>query len=298
MRWRRPWSGLAVLLVLVPAAASASDGAIVGRVIDASVSGPAAGIHAATVKLTIPGAYGGVTTATTDGLGAFAITLPPGDESDVFTSVSAVGFYPFGQWTSGAALRATSPLIYALQPAPPRLFTMVAGVVYDASIGPSAPIEGAEVRYLYRSYMDAFPEVSGTLHTGADGAYVIEQPLGPGDYIQVDVVAPGFADLRMYFDATNVVDGQPSNLGLAPLGGVVRIEPTEIHLNCSATFPVTVTNVAADETLVILGIALHYHYGEGVLRQGLHRRLQPGAVPRPSRPGRAPDLSDDLLRWR
>ena len=54
MRWRWLWSGVAVLLVLAPAAAPASDGAIVGRVIDASVSGPAAGIHAATVKLKFP----------------------------------------------------------------------------------------------------------------------------------------------------------------------------------------------------------------------------------------------------
>jgi hypothetical protein len=263
MRWRWLWSGVAVLLVLAPAAAPASDGAIVGRVIDASVSGPAAGIHAATVKLSIPGADGGVTSATTDELGAFAITMPPGDESDVFTSVSAVGFYPFGQWTSGAALRAASPLIYALQPAPPRAFTMVAGVVYDASIGPSAPIEGAEVRYLYRSYMDAFPEVSATLHTGADGAYVIEQQLGP-------VTTSKSTSSRRASPISERISTRPTSsmdnraTSPAPLGGVVRIEPTDIHLNCSATFPVTVTNVAADETLVILDITLHYHYGEGV----------------------------------
>ena len=115
---------------------------------------------------------------------------------------------------------------------------------------------------------------------GADAApwaYAIEQPLGPGYVIQVEVVAPGFADLRANFDLTNVVDGQPSNLGLAPLGGEVRIDPTEVHLNCSATFPVTITNVAADETLVILGITLHYHYGEGAYRFRRQQALEESA---------------------
>jgi len=246
-----------------PGAAGADTAVIVGRVFDASV-GPDAGIHFALVELHIPGADGGVTSATTDVDGSFAITLPPGDDANVFVSVSAVGYYPFNHWSSGPALR-QSPLAIGLEPAPSRVDTAIAGLVYDASKGRGAAIAGAAIDYIYYSYNEAFPEVEGHLLTGPDGRYAFEQPLGENDYFGFNVSAPGFAPFVGYVGASEVVGGTPRDFGLAPLGGVVRIDPHEMHIDCSGTFTVTITNVGPDnETLVILGIGLYFHYGEGV----------------------------------
>ena len=266
--WRSlpPALDLAALLIIVAPVltVNAADGPIVGRVFDTSLSMDA-GIHFALVELHIPGASGGATSATTDVDGSFAITLPPGDETYVFVSVTAPGYYPFHQWSSGAELRQASPLAIGLQPAPQRIVTTVAGIVYDAGVGPTAPLAGAEVHYTYHSYQEAFPEVSDTLHTGIDGRYSFAQPLGAGDWIEFAVVATGFADFRTTLGSSNLIDGPPRDFGLAHLGGMVRIEPAELHIDCPATFPVTITNVGtADETLVILSIDLSFHYGEGV----------------------------------
>ena len=261
-----PTLGLAALLVIAAPVLTvhAADAPVVGRVFDTSL-GVVAGIHFALVELHIPGASGGATSATTDVDGSFAITLPPGDETYVFVSVSAPGYYPFNQWSSGVELRQASPLAIGLQPAPQRIGTTVAGIVYDAGLGPSAPLAGAEVHYTYHSYQEAFPEVSDTLRTRIDGRYSFEQPLGAGDWIEFTVGAAGFADFRIILGASDLIDGPPRDFGLAPLGGMIRIDPAELHIDCPATFPVTITNVGtADETLVILGIDLHFHYGGGV----------------------------------
>ena len=242
---------------------SAADGPIVGRVFDSSL-GVDAGIHFALVELHIPGASGGATSATTDADGSFAITLPPGDGTNVFVSVSAQGYYPFNQWSSGVQLR-QAPLAIGLQPAPQRIDTTVAGIVFDAGVGPTAPLAGAEVHYTYHSYQEAFPEVSDTLRTGIDGRYSFEQPLGAGDWIEFTVVAADFADFWTILGSSDLIDGPPRNFGLAHLGGMIRIDPAELHIDCPATFPVTITNGgAADKTLVILAIDLRFHYGEGV----------------------------------
>ena len=260
-----PTLGLAALLVIAAPVLTvhAADGPIVGRVFDTSL-GMDPGIHFALIELHIPGASGGATSATTDIDGSFAITLPPGDQTYVFVSVSAQGYYPFHQWSSGVALR-QAPLAIGLQPAPQRIDTTVAGIVYDAGVGPSAPIAGVEVHYTYHSYQEAFPEVSDTLRTGIDGRYRFEQPLGAGDWIEFTVVAAGFADFQVVLGSSVLIDGPPRDFGLARLGGMIRIDPAELHIDCPATFPVTITNVGmAEETLVILAINLHFHYGEGV----------------------------------
>ena len=261
-----PMLGVAALLLIAAPflTVNAADGPIVGRVFDTSL-GVDAGIDFALVELHIPGASGGATSATTDADGSFAITLPPGDQTHVFVSVSAQGYYPFKQWSSGVELRQASPLAIGLQPAPQRIDTTIAGIVYDAGVGRTAPIADAEVHYTYHSYQEAFPEVSDTLRTAIDGRYSFEQPLGAGDWIEFTVVAAGFADFQIILGASELIDGPSRDFGLAPVGGMIRIDPAELHIDCPATFPVTFTNVSTvQETLVILGIDLHFHYGEGV----------------------------------
>ena len=261
-----PTLGLAALLAIVAPVltVNAAAGPIVGRVFDTSL-GVDTGIHFALVELHIPGASGGATSATADADGNFAITLPPGDETSVFVSVSAQGYYPFNHWSSGEDLRQASPLAIGLQPAPQRIGTTVTGIIYDAGVGPAAPIADAELHYTYHSYQEAFSEVSDTLRTGIDGRYGFAQPLGAGDWIEFTVGAPGFADFRITLGSSDLIDGPPRDFGLAHLGGMIRIDPAELHIDCPATFPVTITNVGtAEETLVILGIDLHFHYGEGV----------------------------------
>jgi hypothetical protein len=254
--------GVVATIAVAPAALSAA-GVVTGRVFDVSV-GTDAGIHLASVELHIPGASGGATSATTDVDGSFAISLPPGDDTLVFMSVTAQGYFPFNQWFSGVQLRA-SPLAIGLAPAPARVDTTVSGLVYNAAVGRDAPIAGALIQYTYHSYNDAFPGVSGALQTGADGRYRFEQPLGNGDFFELSVAAPGFAPFVGILSAGEVLGGVPRDFGLAPVGGVVRLEPDEVHLDCPQTFTVTITNVGApDETLVILGVALYFHYGEGV----------------------------------
>lgn len=248
---------------LAPRAVIGADSrTIVGRVFDAS-RGADFGIHFASVELRIPGADGGAASATTGPDGSFAITLPPGDEATVSVSVSARGFYPFHQWSSGAELRQTFTI--GLQPAPERSDTAITGLVYDASVGPSALIGGAEIQYVYQSFNDAFPEVAGEIHTGADGRYGFNQLLGPDDYVEITVAAPGFAPFEGAVAAYEVLGASPRDFGLAPIGGLVQIEPAELRLDCPGTFPVTITNIGpADETLVMLGLDLHFHYGGGV----------------------------------
>jgi len=261
-----PTLGLATLLVIAAPVLTvkAVGGPIVGRVFDTSL-GVDVGIHFALVELHIPGASGGVTSATTAADGSFAINLPPGDDAYVFVSVSAQGFYPFNQWSSGPELRQASPLAIGLEPAPQRVETTIAGVVYDAAVGPTAPIAGADVHYAYHSYREAFPDAAGTLHTAADGRYDFDQSLGAGDWIEFSIAAPGFATFTTILGASNLLGGAPRDFGLAPTGGLVRIEPAEVHIDCPGSFTVTITNVGAEgETLVILAIDLHFHYGEGV----------------------------------
>lgn len=257
------WAFALCAALLLASAARAADAPITGRVFD-TARGVETGIHFALVELHTPGAGGGVSTATTGVDGSFAITLPPRELDDVFVMVSAQGYYPYHQWWSAAELQAASPLLIGLDPAPQRVPVTIFGAVYNAAVGPSAPIDNAEISYTYHSYQDAFPEMSGTLRTGVDGRYEIEQLLGDGDYVEVNVAAAGFADSRQYFNLAGIVEGQPYDFALAPLGGAVRIDPASVHLTCSAVFPVTITNVSATETLVILDLSLSFHYGEGV----------------------------------
>jgi hypothetical protein len=106
---------------------------------------------------------------------------------------------------------------------------------------------------------------SSALRTGIDGRYSFAQPLGVGDWIEFIVVAAGFADFRLTLGTSDLIDRAPRDFGLARLGGMIRIDPAELHIDCPATFPVTITNVGTpEETLVILGIDLQFHYGEGV----------------------------------
>jgi len=77
--------------------------------------------------------------------------------------------------------------------------------------------------------------------------------------------APGFATFTIILGTSDLVGGAPRDFGLARIGGRIQIEPAEIHIDCRGSFTVTITNIGVEgETLVILDIDLHFHYGEGV----------------------------------
>jgi hypothetical protein len=233
-----------------------------GLVFDAS-RGVAAGISGAQVQYDN---HDERQTTMTDAQGGFALLLAlPEDNALLPVWVSANGFKPTLEVFEVADLRGGSTIEIGLQPAPPRVDTTIAGIVYNAADGTDAPIAGATIEYVYSSGEDAFPDIHGSLQSGADGRFAFELPLGPHDYVDMTVAAPGFANLHSTQYASQMSTGAPIDLGLAPVGGQVEISPANLSLECSSTFEVSIRNTGAlGDTLVILDVLLHLHYGEGV----------------------------------
>jgi len=93
-------------------------------------------------------------------------------------------------------------------------------------------------------------------------------PLGPTDYVELTVSAPGFATFSTYAAASQVLAGMAFDIALAPVGGELDIEPANLSLQCTSSFDVTIRNTsAAGESAVILFVAVAFHYGEGVYGQ-------------------------------
>jgi hypothetical protein len=184
----------------------------------------------------------------------------------VSIEVRVEGYHLYSRAMHGAVLRA-GPVDVALEPAAPRVAAEVGGLVYDASIGTSAPIAGAAVNYLYHARLNAYPDLPGTAVSAADGLYAFELPLGPEDWLEMIVSAPGFATFSTVYDAPGLVSG-PIDIPLAPLGGVLELAPAGRTSNCSDAFDVIIANrTEVGESLTILGIDFHFHYGGGVYGQ-------------------------------
>jgi hypothetical protein len=232
---------------------------IPGRVFDAS-HGTSAGIAGARVDVVQQGARESLTT---DPSGGFAFTLTVPDSSTVSVWAAAGGFVPRLQTIRAGDLRLAGVLDFALQPAPPRLDASIHGRVYDAAVGSDATIAGAVIHYQYLG-SGVFPDAEGTLVSDSNGLYGLLLPIGAGDVVIYTVDAPGFATLRSTIGALQLLAQQPINFGMAPLGGVVQVEPASGEVNCLGDFDVAITNVAPPgETLVVLGIDLHHGYSQG-----------------------------------
>jgi hypothetical protein len=144
--------------------------------------------------------------------------------------------------------------------------TAITGLVYDASIGRSAPIPGAHIDYAYHSPWSG--ERTGSLTTGADGTYRLEVQLAPDDTIDLSTTVAGFAGAAAYLGA-NWYTGEPTDFGLPPIGGLIRIDPATATVQCAGSIAVTITNVGPPgETLVVIGIALAHGYSQGEYGRG------------------------------
>lgn len=238
-----------------------------GRVFDSS-HGSNAGIAGARVDYDHiarvgPGAHGSLVT---DAAGAFSFTLALHDTDLVVIRADAVdqGFFPASTRSSGAELWfASAPIEIGLDPLE-RVDTAISGLVYDASIGPDAPLEGAEVGYEYGSAF--FPASSGSMRTGLDGRYRFVLALAPehgAESITLTVEKEGFTGGSAYLSSAPWTS-TAVNFPLIPVGGSVRVEPAHATVACSGTFDVTITNDApSEEMLVITGIDLHHGYSQG-----------------------------------
>jgi hypothetical protein len=232
-----------------------------GRVYDASL-GPQAGIGGVRVAFEIAGLAPGAETVTAPD-GTYAVSFVVLDDDWVSIEVRVDGYHLYARAMDGVVLR-SGPVDVALEPAAPRVAAEVGGLVYDASIGPTAPIAGAEVSYVYHARLDAYPDLPGTAVSAADGRYAFELPLGPQDWLEVTVSAPGFATFSTIYGTDGLVAG-PTDIALAPLGGVIEITPATRKSNCSDAFDVTIANrTDVGESLTILGLGFHFHYGGGV----------------------------------
>jgi hypothetical protein len=204
---------------------------------------------------------------TTDANGVFTFTLAVPDDALISMSVSADGYLPGYAVYEARDLRLMPMPEIGLQPGPTRVDTEVHGLVYDVSIGTGAPIADAEVDYEYYGG-GVFPDTSGTVHTGADGRYRIDLPIGPDDGLRLTAVAAGFGFLWSSTSGADLIAGNAIDFGMPPNGGVVRVEPSLLSFTCPASFDVTVRNAAAaGETLTIVGIEFSFDYGEGVYAQ-------------------------------
>src|SRR5262245_6413185 len=224
---------------------------VAGRVYDASL-GPQTGIGGVRVAFEIAGlAPGGETVTAADG--TFAVSFVVLDDDWVSIQVRVDGYHFYSRAMEGAVLK-SGPVDVPLEPAAPRVDAEIGGLVYDASIGPTAPIAGAEVSYVYHARLDAYPELPGTAVSAADGRYAFELPPGPQDWLEVTVSAPGFATFSTIYGTEGLVAG-PTDIALAPLGGVVEITPAGRNSDCSDAFDVTIANrTDVGESLTILSL--------------------------------------------
>ena len=187
------------------------DTEIHGRVFDAS-QGASAGIAGAHLGFWQgDGRY----ELTTDAQGAFSFTLAVPDDALISISVSADGFLPgYAVYRAGDLRLMPMPEI-GLQPGPARVDTAISGLVYDVSIGTSAPIADAEVDYEYYGG-GVFPDTSGSVRTGPDGRYRIELPIGPNDGLRLTVLAAGFGYLWSAAGGSELIAGDPIDFGMPP----------------------------------------------------------------------------------
>jgi hypothetical protein len=198
-----------------------------------------------------------------DAAGEFVFTLTIPDGATLPVWVTADGFVPELQTFRAGDVRQAGTLAIGLQPAGPRLDTFIYGRVYDAAAGLEARLANAQIEYQYRG-SGVYPDASGTLITDSNGLYALRLPLGAGDVVEFTVDAPGYATLRPTIGALQLIGQEPINFGLAPLGGVLQIDPPAGTFNCTGSFDITLSNAAPPgETLVILGIALHHGYSQG-----------------------------------
>src|SRR5215472_16550473 len=191
----RSWVGRAALVALALAAwpaparpttptptATATPVAIRGRIYDATQ--PSQGIVGAQVQYP---RGGGLDTVVTGANGEFTLILDVPDDDYLVVWVTAEGYLPTDVTDLSADVRSAGAIDIGLQPGAIRVETDVSGIVYDASIGTSAGIAGAEIDYVYHNADGAFPDTSGTVRTGADGRYHFALLLAAADYIEFTV---------------------------------------------------------------------------------------------------------------
>jgi len=193
---------------------------------------------------------------------AFTLTLPDSETLTLF--VSAEGYHGGVHLYAVADVRRLRTLAIPLTAAAARSEIEVGGLVYDASGGRQAPLAGAEVFYEYNG-RGVFPDVSGSVRSDAGGRYRVTLPIGPEDALSVRAEVPGFALRHGAIRAAAAAAGEPLDLGLAPIGGVARIEPAERSTTCADAFTVTITNDGPPgDALVILELAFDFQYSQGV----------------------------------
>ena len=240
-----------------------------GRLFDAS-RGPDAPIAGATIRYDQierfgPGVSGDVTT---DAAGRFAFTLALHDTDIVILRALPDGYFGVFARYSGVDLWLLAGVInLPAEPLGTREPVDIGGLVYDLSIGRSAPIAGAEVTYESRSAY--FPNESGTVQAGADGRYQITLMLKRGDGTQSVTLAgsaAGFASAGADPLSDDLFAEPPIDFGLVPGGGIIEVQPTQAYVDCEpGTIDVTIGNVGGpdDGTLVITAINLSHGYSQG-----------------------------------
>jgi len=204
-------------------------------------------------------------TVIADAQGAFTLILALPENDTLAVWVNAEGYAPTLQTYDVLEVRQAGAIEIGLEAAPERMDTQISGIVFDALAGAGAPIADAAVDYVYHNSRGAFPDIPGTVRSGPDGRYSFTVPVGDGDWIELDVGAPGFATLKVYLTDEQLSGAAPADVGLARLGGLIQVEPAALTLECSGDFDVAITNVGPPgETLVILTIQFGFHYSQGV----------------------------------
>jgi hypothetical protein len=252
-----------MLLGVTGEVAAGAPSTISGRVYDAAL-GPQSAVAGAFVAYEIAGTAPGASTLTAAD-GSYAVTFLVRDDDWVSVQVAKDGYLTYSRAMNGSELK-QGPVDIALEAAEPRVATSFGGVVFDASVGRSAPLAGATVRYTYHARLEAYPDLEGSAVTDGSGQYGFELLLGPLDWLDMRVSAAGFVTDQRY----NGTDGAlplATDFPLAPESGEIQLDPIDHHSNCADQFDVRIANRSADEALTVLRIDFHFHYGGGVYGQ-------------------------------
>lgn len=215
-------------------------------------------------------------TGSTDDLGYVELDVPV-DVAYVVLRVNAAGFVPFLRSYDANELRRSGFVAIELEPlnASER---EIAGLVYDASVGPSAPVAGATVRYQHQSRF--LPSDDGVVYSDAGGRFAFAVTMAQESSVDITVEAPGFAPGLL--NVGTWYRGEPLEVGLAPSGGIIQVEPYEpfFAIQCAGQVEVTIRNLGAPgDRLAVTGVSLRHGYSQGEYGAGFSWDLSALGLP-------------------